>query len=305
MLKKALVRLIPYLLVCLAGFENGYADPAGEWPDGASVAVTLSFDLDAETLWSPEPQRANGQVGRLSHGTYGPRVAMPKILALLARHGVMATFFVPSWVAATYPDLIRNIVAAGHEVGLHGVRHVAPSRLRPDEEMQQLKESIEVLTRLTGSRPVGYRAPTWALSEYTLKYVASAGLLYSSNLMDEDVPYVHTDPAGLVELPVSWVLDDAPHFWFSNESWSKTIRSAAEVQSLWREEFIAAYSNNGYFGLTMHPQFIGRPARISMLDELLSWIQGFDGVWIATCQQVAEHVRGGVPSVVNPASRDP
>lgn len=264
------------------------------WPGNARVAVTLSFDLDAETVWWDDPETMAGQRGSLSQGAYGPRVALPRILALLERHRIPATFFVPSWVAESYPDAIRDIVAGGHEIGAHGVRHVAPTQLDRAEERRRLTQSIEVLERKTGIRPVGYRAPAWALSDATLDLVGSAGFLYSSNLMDADVPYVHTDPAGLVELPVSWVLDDAPHFWFDESSWNKTILSAAAVRKLWQEEFAAAHEMNGYFGLTMHPQFIGRPARLKMLDELLEWIRSFEGVWIATCREVAEHTRNSV-----------
>jgi peptidoglycan/xylan/chitin deacetylase (PgdA/CDA1 family) len=261
------------------------------WPGDARIAVTLTFDLDAETVWWDDPDTMRGQRGPLSQGAYGPRVALPKILALLERHRVHATFFVPTWVAETYPGAIRNILAGGHEIGAHGIRHVAPTQLEPDEERRRLEESFDVLERMTGSRPVGYRAPGWALSDATLELVSQAGFLYSSNLMDADRPYLHAQPAGLVELPVSWVLDDAPHFWFDESSWNKTIRSAATVRDLWEEEFAAAYEMNGYFGLTMHPQFIGRPARLVMFDELLEWIRAFDGVWIATCREVAEHVR--------------
>lgn len=263
---------------------------ATEWPENSSAAVTLSFDLDAETVWWDDPEAMTGQRGPLSQGSYGPRVALPKILALLKQHELRATFFIPSWVARTYPDAVRQIVSAGHEVGAHGVRHVPPAKLSKAEERRRLEESIAVIEEMTGSRPVGYRAPAWALSESTLDLVGGMGFLYSSNLMDADVPYLHTQPAGLVELPVSWVLDDAPHFWFDESTWNKTIVPAATVKSLWQEEFAAAYAANGYFGLTMHPQFIGRPARLQMLDELLTWIEQFDGVWIATCGEVAEFV---------------
>jgi peptidoglycan/xylan/chitin deacetylase (PgdA/CDA1 family) len=263
---------------------------AADWPHGARAVVSLSFDLDGETLWWDDPDTQTGQPGPMSQGAYGPRVALPKILALLEKHELPATFFVPSWVAEKYPGAIAAIVEGGHEIGVHGVLHESPNTLPPDVELQRLKHSVAVLTRLAGSRPVGYRAPSWALSNKTLELVAAEGFLYSSNLMDADLPYVHPDYPGLAELPVSWVLDDAPHFWFDEASWNKTIQSAASVGDLWREEFAATYAEGGYFGLTMHPQIIGRPARLSMLDELLQWMQSHDGVWFATGRQVAEAV---------------
>ncbi len=276
--------------VAIWAWGTAIAQPT-PWPGEASVAVTLSFDLDAETLWWDDPEAMTGPVGPVSQGAYGPGVALPKILGLLARHQLKATFFVPSWVAERYPEAIRAIAAGGHELGAHGVKHESPRRLEPVEELRRLRESIAVLEKLGGRRPVGYRAPAWDPSPVTLELVAREGLLYSSNLMDADLPYLHSDPAGLVELPVSWVLDDAPHFWFDLESWDKTIASAATVQALWREEFVAAYAERGYFGLTLHPQIIGRPARLKMLDQFIGWIRGHPGVWIATCEQVAAHVK--------------
>lgn len=286
---RRLISRVTVAVVLAAGVISPSA--AAEWPDGNNAVLTLSFDLDAETVWWQDPEQMTGQPGPLSQGAYGPRVALPKILDLLSKHRLRATFFIPSWVATAYPEAVRDIVSAGHEVAAHGVRHVSPDRLEPTEELRRLKESIRVLEALAGTRPLGYRAPAWALSPSTLELVAREGFLYSSNLMDSDVPYLHTDPEGLVELPVSWVLDDAAHFWFDEETWNKTIVPAFTVQALWREEFAAIYEERGYFGLTMHPQFIGRPARIRMLDEFLQWVGEFDGVWIATCRQVAEYVK--------------
>jgi len=264
---------------------------ARPWPEGVQVAVTLGFDLDAETVWWMPPGSGEGSSDGISQGRYGPRVAVPKLLALLARHRIHATFFVPSWVAERYPETVRAIAKAGHEIGAHGVRHVSPSDLSAEVERSEMQESLRVLERVVGARPVGYRAPSWSLSGDSLRIAAEAGLLYSSNLFDADLPYVHAQPAGLVELPVSWVLDDAPFFWFDGSGWDKPIFSAASVHDIWREEFEAAHAMRGHFNLTMHPQFIGRPARIQMLDRLLTEMASFDGVWFATAREVAQRVR--------------
>jgi len=264
---------------------------AVDWPDGTTIAVTLTFDLDAETVWWSDAESMRGNPSSLAQGHYGPVVAVPKILAILEKHGIHATFFVPAWVAGQYPQVVRQIAEAGHEIGAHGVRHVSPNNLTPETEALTFAESIRVLEQVAGKRPTGYRAPSWAISEVTLQLAADAGFRYSSNLMDSDMPYVHDDPAGLVELPVSWVLDDAPFFWFDEDSWNKKIHSAADVQAIWQEEFAAAYQDHGYFGLTMRPQIIGRPARIHMLDELIGWMQQFNGVWFATCSEVALRAR--------------
>lgn len=282
------------LAVIVAASGAALAQDAGSappWPEGAVAAVTFGFDLDGEIVWEDPPGSGQGSSDGISQGRYGPRRGVPRILDLLARHGVRATFFVPSRVAGRHAELVRAIVAAGHEIGAHGVDHASPSALDPAAERRVMRESLDALERIAGARPVGYRAPSWSLSDATLRITAEAGLLYSSNLMDDDLPYVHGDPAGLVELPVSWVLDDAAYFWFEGDSWDKPIASAASVEEIWMEEFAAAHAGRGFFNLTMHPQFIGRPARIEMLDRLVSRMKKYEGVWFATGREVAERVR--------------
>jgi peptidoglycan/xylan/chitin deacetylase (PgdA/CDA1 family) len=264
---------------------------AAEWPDRAIMAVTLTFDLDAETVWWNDADKMTGNPSSLSQGAYGPKVAVPKILSLLGKHGISATFFVPAWVAGNYPDTVRSIADAGHEIAAHGVKHIAPVQLTPEEELEVFRQSIRVLQQVSGKRPVGYRAPSWAFSDVTLSLAAEQGFTYSSNLMDADLPYIHQDPAGLVELPVSWILDDAPYFWFDEDSWNKKIHSAASVKAIWQEEFSAAYRDGGYLNLTMHPQIIGRPARIQMLDEFIEWMETFEGVWMTTGAELADYIR--------------
>jgi peptidoglycan/xylan/chitin deacetylase (PgdA/CDA1 family) len=290
-------------VAALAGLVCSRVEAASQpsrplWPEGKICAVTISFDVDGETVWWEDPATQQAPPGSVSHGRYGPQRALPKILELLERHRLRATFFVPSWIAETYPEPIKAIAAAGHELGAHGARHESPSTLDRDEELRVLRDSRALLQRVTGASVVGYRAPSWALSESTLDLVAKEGFLYSSNLMDSDLPYVHGDPRGLVELPVSWVLDDAAHFWFDEDSWDKPIVSAASVAAIWKEEFEAAYEEGGYFNLTLHPQFIGRPTRLKMLDRFLSWTKGFPAVWFATAEEVAVRVkeRAGQPS---------
>jgi len=264
---------------------------AVEWPGEVQLAVNITFDLDAETLWWDNPDTMAGNPSSLSQGNYGPTVAVPKILALLSKHNVRATFFIPSWVAEEYPDTVLAMVADGHEIAAHGVKHIPPVQLTPSEELNVFAESIRVLTDISGKKPLGYRAPAWAFSDVTLKMAAEHGFIYSSNMMNSDVPYVHAEPAGLVELLVSWILDDAPYFWFDEGSWNKKIHSAASVKEIWQEEFSAAYEARGYLDLTMHPQIIGRPARLKMLDDYITWMKGFENVWFATCSEVAEHMQ--------------
>ena len=255
------------------------------WPDGRSYGATISFDFDAEEVWIGEDPENAHRPGVLSQGTYGPKVAIPLILELLKQHEITATFFVPARDAKRHPGRVQEIIAAGHEIGHHGYTHRSPSELSRAEEEEELVHGLEGLRGL-GADVVGYRSPSWDFSSSTLDLLVTHGFTYSSNLMDDLVPYRHSTHE-LVEVPVSWLLDDAPHFWFSAASWSKMIRSPDEVYAVWRSELDAIARLGDHFMLTMHPQIIGRPSRLAMLDRLLTDIRE-SGAWIAPARAVAE-----------------
>ena len=189
---------------------------APAWPHGARAACAFTFDLDAETLWLA---RGVTEPVTLSQGTFGVLEALPRILELLRQAEISASFFVPAWVAEHHPEAVPAIVAGGHEVGCHGDVHERVSDLEAAEEEKILVRSLEVLTRQAGRRPIGYRAPAWQLSPRTLSLLVRHGFEYSSNMMDRLRPYLHAPLEGkrLVEIPVSWVLDDAPFFMFTGQ----------------------------------------------------------------------------------------
>jgi peptidoglycan/xylan/chitin deacetylase (PgdA/CDA1 family) len=255
------------------------------WPEEKRCAAALTFDFDAEEVWIADDAANEHRPGVLSQGTYGAKVAVPLIIELLARHDLGATFFVPGRVAERHPQRVREILAAGHEIGLHGYTHRNPSELSRSEEDQELVQSLRVLRRL-GAQPSGYRSPSWDFSDSTLDLLAEHGLLYSSNLMDDIRPYRHAN--GIVELPVQWLLDDAAHFWFDGRtSWNKKISTPSEVREQWQGEFLALRRLGALFVLTMHPQFIGRPSRLAMLDDFLAFVSSHDDVWIARAGDIA------------------
>ena len=256
------------------------------WPEGKRCGFVMSFDFDAEEVWIGEDPGNASRPGVLSQGTYGAKVAVPVLLRLLERHGLRASFFVPGRVAERYPQRVRDILAAGHEVGHHGYTHTSPMSLTPKGEEDELLRGAEVLSGL-GAEVVGYRSPSWEFSEVTLSLLTKHGFRYSSNMMDDIRPYRHADN-DLVELPVHWVLDDAPHFWFDSASWNKTIRLPREVRELWDGEIAGIREMGGLVMLTTHPQIIGRPGRIEMLDELLSWVLSQDDIWVGTGREAAE-----------------
>lgn len=258
------------------------------WPTGCCVAVTLSFDFDAETLWlSRNPENLHRPV-LLSHGAYAYKVAAPRILELLNRHRILSTFFIPGWVAERHPELVREIKGQGHEVGHHGYLHEAPHTLTESEEREILNKGISILEGITHERPRGYRSPSWEYSPKTVSLLSEHGFTYTSAMMDDEIPYRYE--SGLMELPVQWVLDDACFFLFSpNPPLSRVIASPDWVYSIWKSEFDGYYQEGHYFLLTMHPQFMGRPHRIQMLEQLIRHMKRQKGVWFARCMDVANH----------------
>ncbi len=260
-----------------------------------SSTFVMSFDFDAEEVWIGENPDNAARPGVLSQGTYGAKVGIELILRVLASKGLKATFFVPGRVAERYPDRVRQILEGGHEVGVHGYTHRSPTNLSRDEEQEELVKALTVL-RALGAEPVGYRSPSWDFSENTLSLLAGAGLTYSSNMMDDIRPYKHPG-WDIVELPVQWMLDDAPHFWFDGvSSWNKKISTTAEVFSIWKEEFLGIDALGGLTVLTCHPQIIGRPGRLRMLDTLLDFVTKEKGVRCSLAREVAEAVGSAAPA---------
>ena len=262
------------------------------WPDGARVAVGLSFDLDNET----GTLRDNGTSPALfSQGEYGSRAGLPRVLALLDKHQIAASFFIPAVSALLHPDSMKAIVSAGrHEVGLHGWIHERNSQLDGATERELLTRASQTLEKITGKRPVGMRTPSWDYSPTTIQIARELGLLYDSSLMAADGPYevlAAAQPTGIVELPVEWILDDYPYFWMDRGSTIRPTMTPDEVFSIWKAEFEVAYDERGLFILTMHPHVIGHRARMAMLDRLITYMKSKPGVWFATHEQIARYVR--------------
>ena len=267
------------------------------WPPGTGCAVAFTFDFDAEEVWLAGDPANAARPGLLSQGTYGAKVAVPLILDLLARHIVPATFFVPGRVAERYPDRVAEIAAAGHEIGHHGYTHTSPTALTPAQEEEELIRGLEALARFT-PRVHGYRSPSWEFTPATLGLLEKHGFEYSSNLMDDIRPYLHPG-AGIVELPVHWALDDAPHFWFAERDWSKKISTVEEVEAIWRAEFEGIRRLGGCCVFTMHPQFIGRPGRLPLLEVMMALVQETPGVWVASAHEIAAHARRALAPIAD------
>jgi len=265
------------------------------WPDGARVAVALSFDSDHES-WTL--RWGEFSPGKLSQGQYGARSAMPRIRDVLARHALPASFYVPAVVATLHPDEQRALVADGHEVGLHGWIHELNSQLDPAEERELQLRAADKLESITGVRPVGLRTPSWDFSATTLSICREMGLLYDSSLMADDDPYEllqDGEPTGIVELPVEWIKDDAPYLMMDRFTSLRPYISPSDVLEIFKSEFDGAYREQGLFLLTMHPFIIGHRSRIVILESLIEYMKGHEGVWFATHEQVARYCVENAP----------
>jgi peptidoglycan/xylan/chitin deacetylase (PgdA/CDA1 family) len=262
-----------------------------QWQGGARCAVALSFDSDHET---GELRDGGESPGRLSQGQYGNRVGIPRILQLLKQHDVPASFFVPAVVALLYPDEQREVVDGGHEIGLHGWIHELNTKVPAADERDLHFRSADTIEQITGVRPVGMRTPSWDFSGATLSIQRELGLVYDSSLMADDDPYEilqEGQPTGMVELPVEWIRDDAVYFNMNRFTALRPYTSPEVVLDIFRREFDAAYRENSLFLLTMHPHIIGHRSRMFILDELIQYMKGHEGVWFGTHAQIAEYVR--------------
>ncbi len=261
------------------------------WPGRARVAVALSFDSDHE---SGELREGGSSPGRLSQGQYGNRVGVPRILALLERHAVPASFFVPAVIALLYPEEQRRVVKQGHEIGIHGWIHERNSTLGYQDERELMLRSADTLDKITGTPPVGMRTPSWDYSQHTLSIIREMGLAYDSSLMADDEPYELIEDGkatGIVELPVEWIRDDAVYFNMNRYSALRPYTPPSAVLEIFKSEFDEAVKEKGLFLLTMHPHYIGHRSRLALLDRLITHIKSVPGVWFATHAQVAAYCK--------------
>jgi peptidoglycan/xylan/chitin deacetylase (PgdA/CDA1 family) len=258
------------------------------WPNGAKVAVCLSWDMDNETF---DIAAGNTAPIVLSQGEYGTTEGLPRIMALYDKYDIPGSFYIPAVSGLLYPQIVQEITKRPrHEIGIHGWIHESLTDIddRAEEE-RLLDKSIEFWTKATGKKPVGYRAPAWAFSKYTLDLIRKAGFLYDSSAMGMDEPYEllsNGQQTGMVELPVDWILDDYPYF-----TPNGALPSPELIFKVYQDEFDQAYKEGTMFMLTMHPMISGHRSRIIYLDKLIAYMKSKPGVWFATGQQIADYVR--------------
>ena len=257
------------------------------WPNGTRVAVCLSFDTDSE---APLLRDGTTSPTTLSASDFGAQAGVPRILKMLDKYQVPATFFMTAVDAMLHPEMLAAIQKSGrHEVGVHGWIHEFPPRLAAGEEERLLDQAIEYLTKATGKKPLGYRAPSWAFSDVTLDLIQKKGFLYDSSLQALDEPYEIVSrgkPTGLVELAIDWTLTETPYLGQNGRMPSPTL-----LYQLYKEEFDGAYAEGTLFVLTLHPYLSGHRAPMQHLDEFVGYMKSKPGVWFATGAQIAKYLK--------------
>lgn len=268
----------------------------GDWRRTSAAVAVLTFDLDAESPLLAAGAHHARDLSAMSHQAYGPRVGVPRIVELLRRHDVTATFFVTGWVAEHWPDQVRLVVDSGHEVALHSHTHRPLVSLTEVEQRDDLERGLAALDALD-IEPVGYRAPNWQLTRETLERLPAAGIHYDSSLMDDDRPYViQADQGAVAELPVHWCLDDWEQYCYvPGTGFGSQIETPAKVLELWTAELDAMRETGSLCVVTCHPFLSGRPSRALVIGRFIEFVRDRGDVELCTAGEVARRALGGTP----------
>ena len=278
------------------------------------ISCGLGIDIDAVAAWLGTFGGADSPHD-ISRGMFAGEVGVPRLLELLRRFDLKATWFAPGHSIETFPEQMEQIVRDGHEIGLHGYSHENPLAMSPRQEADVLDKCIELVVDLTGARPTGYAAPWWELSAATPNLLLERGIVYDHSMMHRDfechrlrvgddwTPIDYSQPASswmkplvrgtetpLIEIPVSWYLDDLPPMMFIKKAPnSHGFMNPRDIEELWREQFDWVYRemDEAVFTLCLHPDVAGRPQVLAMLERLLHHMLRHPGVQFGTLETIA------------------
>ena len=271
----------------------------------ARSIVCLTFDFDAISGWIA---RGLTTPGPISRGEFGPRVGVPRLLELLARFEIRSSWFIPGHTLETFPEPCARIAEAGHEIGHHGWTHRPPASLTREEEEAELVRANEAIRKLTGRSARGYRSPSWDLSPHSVELLLAHGFMYDSSMMGDDympyrvrtgdvittgAPAVFGPESQLIEMPISWSLDDYPHFEFIRTA--STIlpgnMNARHVVSNWIDDFEYLRRSHpwGVITYTFHPFVIGRGHRMLALETLIRTLKDNGAIFTTLEDAAAEY----------------
>ncbi|MDR6686274.1 peptidoglycan/xylan/chitin deacetylase (PgdA/CDA1 family) [Arthrobacter sp. 1088] len=272
------------------------------WPEGFKAAASFTFDVDAESCTIAHDPSSTRRMSLMSHQSYGPKIAVPRLLQILDRQDIKGTFFIPGFTAESYPDVVRRIADGGHEIAHHGYLHEPMQGIDAATEASYLDRGLEALANVAGVQPVGYRAPWWELNWQSPALLADRGFLYDSSLLDGDAPYrmsvAEDDPRDIVEIPVDWALDDWEQYaFYPGITGSGVIESPAKALEMWTLEAQAHHAQGSCFVLTNHPFISGRPSRAVALEQLIERVKGLEGMWVTTLAEIAQHTKDTVQEI--------
>ena len=286
------------------------------------ILCAFGVDVDAGAGWLGS-YGGEDSPDDISRGLFAGEVGAPRLLKLFAEQQLRTTWFIPGHSIETFPEQMKAVVEAGHEVGIHGYSHENPIAMTPAQEEAVLDRSIELVTQLAGKRPTGYVAPWWEFSNVTNELLLKKGIKYDHSLMHNDFhPYYvrvgdswtkidyskHPDAwmkplqrgqeTDLVEIPANWYLDDLPPMMFIKKSPnSHGFVNPRHLEEMWRDQFDWVYRENEYavFTMTIHPDVSGRPQVLLMLERLIQYIRSHDGVRFVTFDEIADDFKARKP----------
>ncbi len=280
-----------------------------------NILCAIGVDLDAVAGWLGS-YGGEDSPDDISRGLFAGEVGTPRLVKLFDRLGIKTTWFIPGHSIESFPKETDMIVAAGHEIGMHGYSHENPLDMSPEQEEAVLVRCIDLITRLCGSRPTGYVAPWWEFSHVTNELLLKHGIKYDHSLMHKDFEcyyvrvgdhwtkidmsrpaedWMHALVRGqetdLIEIPASWYLDDLPPMMFIKKAPnSHGFVNPRDIEQMWRDQFDYVYReyDEAVFPITIHPDVSGRPQVILMLERLVAYISSHPGVRFCTFNEIAD-----------------
>jgi peptidoglycan-N-acetylglucosamine deacetylase len=286
------------------------------------ILCAFGVDVDAVAGWLGS-YAGEDSPDDISRGMFAGEVGSPRLLNLFKKYGLRTTWFIPGHSAETFPDQMKAVAEAGHEIGVHGYSHENPIAMTREQEEAILDKCLDVLTKLSGKRPTGYVAPWWEFSPVTNELLLERGIKYDHSLMHKDFhpyyvrvgdswtkidyskhpdawmkPLVRGRETDLIEIPASWYLDDLPPMMFIKKAPnSHGFVSPRHLEESWRDQFDWVYRENDYavFTMTIHPDVSGRPQVLLMLERLIEHIQKHEGTKFLTFDEIAEDFKRRSP----------
>ena len=266
-----------------------------KWPNNAKCAVAFSFDVDADSILH---NLKRGKISDFQHEIfqmrYDPFVALPRLCEIFGTRNVPVTWFVPGWVIKNYPSQIENLLRYKNEIAHHGFYHESPNLQSFKQEQEALQLGISVIQTLIGKKPVGYRAPYYAVSKNTFDLLITEGFIYDSSLFADDVPLLTDNGHGnIIELPIPASIDDYNQY-VSNKTFDYLMKVSSPENALevFKAEFEAMWQFGGLWVGVWHPAVSGRPAQAQSIVKLIEYMQQKGGVWFATHEEIANHIKG-------------